>query len=255
MTDEKIIVDEEQERLVKERARQKRWRDANKDKDRAKQKKWRDANKEKTKERNRKYREANKDNAEYQKSKKAAHRRWSEANREMLRQRSVQYRKDNAEQIGEYKKQYHKLNREKINRYRKQYGLLKKDEERWLGYRLRKRYGLTVDEYKKLYEQQNGLCAICKQPETRQVRGNVCLLAVDHDHNNGKVRGLLCHICNTSLGGFRDNVDYLQAAIGYLNQSRDTNDSPTFPKRLEKAESATDGPLFVGITTSSLESK
>ena len=58
---------------------------------------------------------------------------------------------------------------------------------------------------------QNGRCAICGRPET-EAGG----LAVDHCHATGKVRGLLCTLCNTALGKFRDRTDILRAAIRYL---------------------------------------
>lgn len=56
--------------------------------------------------------------------------------------------------------------------------------------------GLTEVEYKMLFQAQNGVCAICKsKPDTRWK-----MLAVDHNHDTGKVRGLLCMVCNTMLG-------------------------------------------------------
>ena len=64
----------------------------------------------------------------------------------------------------------------------------------------RRRYGIAADEYDNLFTQQNGVCAICSQPETRVVKGVIASLAVDHDHNTGKIRGLLCSRCNIALG-------------------------------------------------------
>jgi hypothetical protein len=74
--------------------------------------------------------------------------------------------------------------------------------------RLRSTYNLTVDDYQRMYAEQQGRCAICldEHPE----------LAVDHDHESGAVRGLLCRCCNLALGYLRDNPGYLIAAIAYL---------------------------------------
>lgn len=83
----------------------------------------------------------------------------------------------------------------------------------------KRKFGITVDEYNDLLMKQEGVCGICKNPETaldhrtKQIRN----MAVDHCHTTGKVRGLLCSKCNTALGSFKDNVEYLKAAITYLN--------------------------------------
>jgi hypothetical protein len=77
-------------------------------------------------------------------------------------------------------------------------------------------YGLTPEEYEALREAQGGVCAICKREETRTYKGRIRALAVDHDHETGEVRGLLCSDCNQGIGWFRDDPELLQAAIEYL---------------------------------------
>ena len=74
---------------------------------------------------------------------------------------------------------------------------------------------LSHQEYDELYQQQNGLCAICGLPETGKNQYSVKHLAVDHDHITGKVGGLLCYRCNTRLGVLEDQVFY-SSAISYL---------------------------------------
>lgn len=89
---------------------------------------------------------------------------------------------------------------------------------------------LLIDEskYNELHEKQKGLCAICNKPETRKSHKNrtkpecpsdytIKRLAIDHNHLNGQVRGLLCGSCNTALGGFKDSIDVLKSAIIYLH--------------------------------------
>lgn len=81
-------------------------------------------------------------------------------------------------------------------------------------------YGLTVGDYEALLEQQHGVCAICHQPETQRSRwGGIKSLAVDHDHETNKVRGLLCNRCNSVLGWSNNDPDLLVAAILYLEAS------------------------------------
>lgn len=75
---------------------------------------------------------------------------------------------------------------------------------------LKRKFNLTLEDYEKLHRLQEGLCAICKQPEVTK------LLAVDHNHETGEIRGLLCIKCNNGLGCFKDNVDLLDKAKEYL---------------------------------------
>jgi len=82
-----------------------------------------------------------------------------------------------------------------------------------------KKYGLNVEEYEKMLSSQNGVCSICHKEETRKGKnGKVLPLNVDHNHKTGKVRGLLCHLCNVSLGGFQDSEELLLNAIKYLKK-------------------------------------
>lgn len=82
--------------------------------------------------------------------------------------------------------------------------------------KLKKAYGLTLDEFERMKTAQSGLCAICQQPPSRIRLDRIGELAVDHDHKTGKVRGLLCHYCNSGLGQFRDSPELLTRAIAYL---------------------------------------
>ena len=75
-----------------------------------------------------------------------------------------------------------------------------------------KKLGISQDEIDHFYDLQGSKCAICFITEKEYGK----LLALDHNHTNGKVRGLLCQQCNTGLGNFKDNVAFLQRAIVYL---------------------------------------
>lgn len=79
-------------------------------------------------------------------------------------------------------------------------------------------FGVTRKEYGDLLLAQNGTCAICKQPETATRNGRVKALAVDHCHETGNIRGLLCVACNTGIGKFKDDRNLMIAAIKYLDK-------------------------------------
>lgn len=107
-----------------------------------------------------------------------------------------------------------------ITRNRKKYD--KKRYEKVERAKRLKSYGLTTDGYNKLFSQQNGVCAICGQPETKKSFGkHIRRLTIDHNHKTGKVRGLLCNGCNVGLGNFLDSVEFLLKAIKYLKGETD----------------------------------
>jgi len=78
---------------------------------------------------------------------------------------------------------------------------------------LKRKYGITPEEYDAILERQGGVCAICKAPpgDPRGYR-----MHVDHAHDDGRVRGILCGPCNQGLGRLGDDVERLRAAIEYL---------------------------------------
>lgn len=91
---------------------------------------------------------------------------------------------------------------------------------------LLRKYGITLEQYDILLEEQGGVCALCGQPETafeattrEGIQPKLKRLAVDHDHDTGEVRGLLCLLCNTRLGYFEKHgligllFDYLKMGM------------------------------------------
>jgi hypothetical protein len=88
-------------------------------------------------------------------------------------------------------------------------------------YRLKRRYGITVEHFDAMFAEQQGLCAICREAPAEHV---------DHDHATGRVRGLLCFNCNGALGQFRDRRDLMLRAIAYLGRDDATamRDLPEF---------------------------
>lgn len=88
-----------------------------------------------------------------------------------------------------------------------------KNPEAYLSILMKHRYGITLNEYKEILLNQNGVCAICGEKETikRKTR-----LSIDHCHSTKKVRGLLCDGCNKGIGYFKDNPELLERAKQYL---------------------------------------
>ena len=76
---------------------------------------------------------------------------------------------------------------------------------------IRRKYGMTIEEYDRLFDEQDGVCAICGR-----TNGNK-RLAVDHDHTTGWVRGLLCHSCNVAIGLLGDDIERVAAMLEYLS--------------------------------------
>jgi hypothetical protein len=109
-----------------------------------------------------------------------------------------------------YKKTYREKHKEQIREYRQEYKRTHKQDSR--KYWVKRKYGLTSEHYDKLFNNQEGKCAICGIHQDNNGRS----LSVDHDHCTGKVRGLLCYKCNTILGYCVDNINILTNAINYL---------------------------------------
>lgn len=79
---------------------------------------------------------------------------------------------------------------------------------------LKRNFGITIEDYNKLFERQQGKCAVCGKHQTEFKKR----LAVDHCHKTKKVRGLLCNNCNIGIGFMKDDIENLKCAILYLNK-------------------------------------
>lgn len=82
-------------------------------------------------------------------------------------------------------------------------------------YALKREFGITAEQYREMYEKQNGLCAICKEPPKAKAgrHAKVAALAVDHCHATGRVRKLLCTNCNLTLGAYETNKSAIDAYL------------------------------------------
>ena len=141
-------------------------------------------------------------NPEYQKQycidnkekKKKARQEWYKANQERVDNKSKQWRKDNPDKMLGYTKKYNKSSTEKRRRSTIKY-----------------RYGLSYEDWQKIWDNQNGQCIICEKPFISP--SDAC---VDHNHKTGEVRGLLCHRCNCGIGYLNDDPKIMAKAIEYV---------------------------------------
>lgn len=85
---------------------------------------------------------------------------------------------------------------------------------------LKRTYGISIEEYQALFDKQDGLCAICGKPETAILKrsGQVKNLAVDHCHESGKIRALLCSACNQAFGCMKEDPELIRALLAYAER-------------------------------------
>ncbi len=105
-----------------------------------------------------------------------------------------------------YKKSANGLAYERLRRSNPE---IKLKYENW---RLKARYGITLEQYEAMFIAQQGRCAICNREDSNR-------LHVDHNHTSGKVRSLLCGSCNRGIGMFAEDVKLLEKAIKYLKKA------------------------------------
>lgn len=129
------------------------------------------------------------------------------------------YRAKYPERFREYQRAYRKANPEiaRENELRRRERDLEGRRSQIRKSAYRRLYGITPEDYDRIFLEQGGVCKICGSPPTEGKR-----LHVDHEHgkNENPVRGLLCFRCNSGLGMFRDDPELLVVAAGYINPSR-----------------------------------
>lgn len=109
-------------------------------------------------------------------------------------------------------------NKEHYSNYKKIYNQTHKDSEleirRHRHYHIKRKYGISIDEYELMLVHQNNKCLICAKDQTKEQQA----FAVDHCHKTGKIRGLLCCSCNRGIGYLKDSIQNLHSAIQYLEK-------------------------------------
>ena len=123
-------------------------------------------------------------------------------NPEKYKKRSKKWQNNN--------KEYQKTYDESRRANKKIYYMNNKKNSRNKSYK--RYYGITLEQYNQMFEKQGGRCNICGRHQSELNRA----LVVDHDHKTRKVRGLLCHKCNTGIGNLNDDIVLLLKAIEHL---------------------------------------
>jgi fructose-1,6-bisphosphatase len=138
--------------------------------------------------------------------KNAYGRAWYAANREEIAAKQKAYRAVHKEEIIARQKAWREAHKEEKTAYYEAH------KEEVMSRQLKRNFGITLAEYDQMLEDQHGICAICGgvNPDGKR-------LAVDHDHETGKVRGLLCTSCNTRLGFLEIHRDAIRQ---YLARSK-----------------------------------
>jgi len=114
-----------------------------------------------------------------------------------------------------------RIGREQQAQRRERIGTEQNRAEQW-NWMLIREYGINADEYKSMLEWQEGRCAICRSDEPHHASGR---FVVDHDHNSGCVRGLLCGWCNSALGYVRDRPTIAQQLVDYLKKEKEVGNA------------------------------
>ena len=127
-----------------------------------------------------------------------------------LAARKVWYQANREREIARVKT-WQQANPDRVNESHRKRRAAHPDRER--DGHLRRNFGLSLEEYDAMFADQGGRCAICGQPPRKGSS-----LHVDHDHETGEVRGLLCFRCNGGLGQFKEDADRLLAALEYLGR-------------------------------------
>lgn len=117
------------------------------------------------------------------------HKAWRDANPDKLKAYNIKHRAENAEGI----------------------------KKSLRDYALRTTYGITLDEYNHIFTSQGNCCAVCQHTSRR--------MHVDHDHQTGRIRGILCHNCNIALGLLQDNEHTLTNLAAYLRANKEWDDN------------------------------
>lgn len=112
-------------------------------------------------------------------------------------------------------------NLEKFKRTRREYcrRLYVKDKARW--YNIFKKYGLTKEDWQRILQDQGGVCAICGRDEKQIHKGRLKYLCVDHCHETGQLRGLVCGWCNYHIIAAADRYPGLASRLNkYLTTKK-----------------------------------
>jgi len=136
--------------------------------------------------------------------------KWQKTNPKKAITSSTAYYRANIEKIKAYNSAKYQANAEKVIAQTTAYRIANPEKVR--EQQLKRKFGITLEQYGIMLIQQEDRCAICRKHRSEFKKN----FAVDHNRETGKVRALLCGPCNTSLGGFKESIANLQNAIEYI---------------------------------------
>ena len=144
-------------------------------------------------------------------------------NKERIRARHEKYNIENKEKLKEKRKEFDLLNKEQIKAYRKEYyQTLSKEKKKDRD--LKSKYGIDVARYEEMLKEQENKCACCgvslEELSEKYPNSFHKALVVDHDHETGKVRGLLCSSCNTLIGYLEKRKELIPKAYDYIEKHK-----------------------------------
>jgi len=204
-------ISREEERKAKRAAYIKAWQEANKEKIAVQHKARYEAKKETIAAKHKDYYEANKQ--EHCAQKKI----YYEANKEKCAAANKAWREANKEKHEATKKAYREANKEKLDAYKKAWREAHPEAHKVHGRKnhLQRKYGLTLEQFTEMLRTCDGRCQCCKTPFSEIIGQRPC---IDHCHETGRVRGILCDRCNQALCHAGDNPKILRAPANYLER-------------------------------------
>ena len=139
-----------------------------------------------------------------------------------VKPRSIEWRRKNKDLVNSRIAKDKELNREKYRTMQRNSRNKKIEKYRTRDILNKFKGQITFEDYKKMFDDQKGLCAICAKPEKKKsrVKGNVCRLAIDHNQKTGEIRKLLCHACNVAIGSFKEDINLIERAIEYIKKHK-----------------------------------
>lgn len=147
-------------------------------------------------------------------------------NHEAMLERRRKYHSEHAEEENAKRRAYYQANKEtqsakaKARYYKDRAGNIERSKE-WkrknptvaFNTHLKSKYGITIEDRKRLLQMQGGVCAVCEDPTFGGKEP-----CVDHDHKTGKVRGMICRKCNAGLGFLKDDITVVERLLEYLRK-------------------------------------
>jgi hypothetical protein len=135
-------------------------------------------------------------------------------NKDIILKRNAEYTKKNKVKVYKRQKDYREKNKVKIQIRLKNYYQVNKTM--WRNNFLQKNYGITIKQFNEILKNQNNKCSICSKELDNTIKSGSNKPHLDHDHETGKVRAVLCADCNIAIGLFKENINIFPIAKDYL---------------------------------------